>query len=271
MKSINLIMALCFLFYFSNAQSTEKVDTASRDLNIEVEANYLRHYVWRGANFGNDDVTQSFVNVAYKKFSVNFSVNANLFPSKLSSEFYTKKVMYDEQDVQFTYTDQFKKLNYEVGFFSYFYFHQMHSPSTSELSLKLSYPLNEHLAIITEDVTDVRSHQKLFYTCNGLDITFTLLKKIDLDWAIYNGSGNRYFNQAYYAETNNQWMNYTGSHLSANYSLQHNWYLKFFAEYNLYTSKNIIDFTGINHTSNFSFAVGKDLSIHFNKYIKPKF
>ncbi|MFM2224239.1 MAG: hypothetical protein RJA07_441 [Bacteroidota bacterium] len=266
MKATFILAVLISSIFLLKAKA-ETADTTKEDkhVDIEFEANYLRHYIWRGANFGSNDVSQSFISAEYKKWSLNLGVNCNLIPENLPSEYYTHPVIYDEQDIQLTYADEFKKVKYECSSFTYFYFNQINAPSTSEFSLKLYYPLNDHFSIVSENVTDLWNHKKSYYTCNGLELTFTVFKKFEIDWTLYNGSGNQHFNQAYYNSNSASWMNYSGSHIEINRPLGKDFYAKAFVEYNLYTSKNVIDFTGINHTSNFGFSIGKDVSIKLKR------
>lgn len=259
MKTI--IQILIALVSFTNVLASEnkEKDSVINKIDIELEANYLRHYIWRGAEFGSNDVSQSFVYAEYKNWSVNLGVNCNFNPHNLPSEFYTHPVIYDEQDFQLTYTNEYKKLKYEINWYTYLYFYQINSPSTSELSAKLTYELNDHFNLVSENVADIWSYRKSIYSCSGLETTFTLFKKIEFDWNFYDGIGNRHFNRAYYSDAAKS-MNYVGTNCEINIPLKHDFYVKGFIEYNRYVSQHIIDYTGINHTSNFGISVGKDLS-----------
>jgi hypothetical protein len=247
----------------------ETKDTTSNDrqIDIEIEANYLHHYIWRGAQFGSNDVSQSYLYAEYKKWSVNFGVNCNFFPKNLPTEYYTHPVVYDEQDFQLTYTDEYKKLKYEINWYTYVYFFQINSPSTSELSAKLTYPLSEHFNIVSENVADIYTYKKSLFTNTGIQTTFTLFKKLEFEINLLDGYGNKYFNNAYYSDAD-KGMNYISTYSELNIPLKHDYYLKGFYEYNRYTSKHGIDYTGINHTSNFGLSVGKDFSIKLKS--KPK-
>jgi hypothetical protein len=243
-------------------------DSSENKIDVEIEANYLRHYIWRGAEFGSNDVSQSFIYAEYKHWAINLGVNCNFNPKNLPTEFYTHPVVYDEQDFQLTYSNEYKKFKYELNWYTYKYFFQINSPSTSELSVKITYPLNEHFNILSENVADIWSYRKSIYSCSGLETTFTLFKKLEIDWNFYDGAGNRHFNNAYYSDAA-KWVNYVGTNCELNIPLKHDYYIKGFVEYNLYTSQHAIDFTGINHTSNFGVSVGKDFSINL-KHKLPK-
>jgi hypothetical protein len=264
MKKISFLLFATMITTLTTRASTisflAENDSSENNILIEAEANYLRHYIWRAAEFGSNDVSQSFLYFEYKKWSVNFGVNCNFNPKNLPSEYYTHPVVYDEQDFQLTYTDKYKKLKYELNWYTYKYFFQINSPSTSEISAKLTYPLNEHFNLISENVGDIWSYKGSFYSCSGLETTFTLFKKLEFDWNFYDGFGNRNFNNAYYSDAA-KWVNYIGTNCEINIPLKHDYYIKGFLEYNLYTSQHAINFTGINHTSNFGLSIGKDITI----------
>jgi hypothetical protein len=257
------------LFRANLIAATEDSTSNDKQIDIEIEANYLRHYIWRGAQFGSDDVSQSYIYAEYKKWAVNLGVNCNYFPKNLPMESYTHPVVYDEQDFQLTYTDEYKKLKYEINWYTYVYFFQINSPSTSELSAKLTYALSEHFNIISENVADIYSYQKSLYSNTGIQTTFTLFKKLEFEINLIDGYGNKYFNHAYYSDAAGG-VNYISTYNELNIPLKHNYYIKGFYEYNRYTSKDVIDLIGINHTSNFGISLGKDFSIKLKSRPKSK-
>src|SRR6476646_2737444 len=53
-----------------------------------AEVNYNRHYLWRGALWGSDNVAQPELHFDYKKFWLAFYTNLNLRPKDLSLEYY---------------------------------------------------------------------------------------------------------------------------------------------------------------------------------------
>ena len=250
----------------AKAQSASDSTKAEKQIDINPEINYLRHYIWRGANFGNNNVSQSYVSASYKKWSLNLSCNYNLLKTDVPSEYYTKKVHYDEQDIQITYADNFHKLQFECNAFAYLYFHQINTPSTGEITFKLIYPISEKWSVFSDNVTDIWSHKGLYYNSTGVDADFTIKNNYELETQVYSGLGNKFFNNAYYNSSVTA-LNFVGFHTELTRSILKTYYLKCFIEFNQYLDKRIVEANGINHTSNFGFSFGKNISYKIKKHL----
>jgi hypothetical protein len=219
-----------------------------------IETSYLKHYLWRGALWGSNDVSQPELHIDYGNFSFATSSNINIFPKNLSEKFYTKKTGLDEQDLELGYQNNSHKLQYQVLLWGYFYFNQIGTPNTGELYTRLQYPVFKNTKIFTENIADIAAYKGAFYNSTG----FAYQKQMN-SWAveakIFTGLGNAKFNDTYF-ETNAISLNLMGSSLNIEYTFPNNLYIAAKGEYNQYCSKQIKETTGLNHTENFSVFFG---------------
>jgi hypothetical protein len=274
MKKISTSPSVFLLLVFSllfNLSLSAQTNTAAGDDGISkvdeppvsghnkisgyIETNYLRHYLWRGAVFGNNDVSQPELHLDYKNFSIALSPNLNLIPKNLSSEFYKKKVVFDEQDLELGFQNSAGKLEYQVLLYGYFYFNQLDAPNTGEVYTKLQYPVWKNTKLYTENVVDVAAYKGAFFNSTGL-LYEKELNKLAIEYKIYTGFANSRFNDAYF-ETTRCAMNFAGTSLNLEYGFK-NFYVAAKGEYNHYTDKNIRAATGLKQTNNISFYIGKE-------------
>jgi hypothetical protein len=232
-------------------------------LDITAEVNYMRHYLWRGALFGNDDVSQPVLTFDYKHFFVSLSSNINLITKNLPDDVYTKKAMYDEQDIEAGYKNKIKKLEYEIKAMSYFYFNQLNTPSTFEAGLKLSYPVVKNITVYTATATDLNAYRGAMYNNTGAAWEYTHKKN---DFLIEAGAGfaNTKFSTAYF-ESETAGLLFWSSKASVTHNFK-NIYITLTGEYNLYGNKALKTVTEKNATSNFSITLGRE----FKLYAKTK-
>src|SRR5690349_17545936 len=100
MKTKTGIILLLQLLLASHAFSqTSEMMPATRDkdsisavkehfsLSGYAEMNYYRHYLWRGALWGSNDVAQPELHLDYKNFWLALYSNLNLRPKNLSLEY----------------------------------------------------------------------------------------------------------------------------------------------------------------------------------------
>jgi hypothetical protein len=274
MKKISTLHSVFFLLLFSvlfNLSLSAQTNTAAGDDGISkvdeppisehnkisgyIEMNYLRRYLWRGAVFGNNDVSQPELHLDYKNFSIALSPNLNLFPKNLSPEYYKKKVVFDEQDLELGFQNSKGKLEYQVLLYGYFYFSQFDTPNTGEVYTKLQYPVWKNTKLYTENVIDIAAYRGAFFNSTGL-LYEKELNKLAIEYKIYTGFANSRFNDAYY-ETNRCALNFAGTSLNLEYDFK-NFYMAVKGEYNHYTDKNIRTATGLRQTNNISFYIGKE-------------
>jgi hypothetical protein len=269
----NLICLLLSCFVLLSLQTTAQTEAAKvidssivHTLDINVETNYMKRYLWRGLLFGNDDVCQPVLGITYKKWSLNLSANINYIPKNVPKESYTKPTAFDEQDIEILYTDKIGKLDFEIKADMYIYFHQINSPSTAEFNAKFSYPVYKNIAISSENVFDINAYSGAYYNNTSLDWSASK-GKMDFGLGVNVGMGNAAFNNTYFGgETSGIF--YWGAKAEMTHHFKH-FYTRVNGEYNLYNKEEIKVASEINNTSNLSITIGKDFSLKLpKKYIK---
>ena len=225
-----------------------------KKLSGSFEMNYLRHYLWRGAEFGNNDVAQPELVLTHNNFSLAFCTNLNYIPKNLPEEFYTRNAFFDEQDVEIRYNNKWGKLDFEFKVMAYFYFFQINSPNTAELYSWTGYPIWKELSFFSENSVDFSNYRGAVYSNNGLYLKHSIDNKVNIEWSAYAGFANKKFNTNYY-ESLSGGLNLVGSNLIISKDIG-NFFIKVTGELNHYTNKKIKEATGIKGTNNFGFAAG---------------
>ncbi len=237
-----------------NTDFAENTSIKAKEVSGSFEMNYLRHYLWRGAEFGNNDVAQPELVLTHNNFSLSFCANLNYIPENVPKEFYTRKVIFDEQDIEMGYKNKWGKFDCEFKAMAYFYFSQINSPATAELYNWTGYPVYKGLSVFTENSIDVISYRGAVYSNNGLYFEHAFAKNINIEWSAYAGFANKKFNAAYF-ETASGGLNLIGSNLVVSKDIGH-LFIKVRGELNHYTNNNIKVSTGLKGTENFGFAAG---------------
>jgi len=219
-----------------------------------IDINYNRHYLWRGALWGNNDISQPEIHIDCRNFSFGLSSNLNLVPRNLSMDFYKQKVVLDEYDIELSYQNSIRKLEYQVQLLSYAYFKQINTPNTVELCANFKYPLWSHTKVFTENAADIASYKGAFYNSTGL-IYEREINNLTLEYKLFTCFANSGFNSAYYGTDINA-VNFIGTSFYLEYSLMNNFYLAVKGEYNQYTNKEIQLSTGLKKTDNFGINFG---------------
>ncbi len=267
---IKIIFSLLYLCCFYKAQSQimqePLIDSAAKTreekITLTLEANYMRHYLWRGTLFGNDDVSQPIIDIGYKNFGVTLSANLNYIPKNLPKENYKKNVVYDEQDVEIYYANTFKKIAYLVRADGYFYFNQLNTPNTFEAATVLEYPISKTFTAYSETVLDIGSYKGSLYNYSGIKWNYTIHKNdIDIQTGI-SFCNNKFSNTYYYADVNG--LLYVGGKAEISHRFK-NFYATVTGEFYHYTNKAIIEATQRNYTTNFSVALGKEINIQLKR------
>lgn len=264
MKTKNHILTFFILGSFSaNAQtgpqqpltdSTIAKELPGNKITGNIEMNYIRHYIWRGILFGSNDVAQPELNLKWRKLSLSLAANLNYNPAALPKEYYTKKVVYDEQDIEVGYSTSYKKLDIECKAMAYFYMNQIGSPSTAELYNKTAFNITEKFALFTENVVDMASYRGAYYNNTGICYSNSFGNGFGIEGTLYASAGNKKFNAAYF-ESGTGGFNLIGGSIEATKEIG-SLYLCFFAEINNYSNKTIQQSTGLQKTYNYSFAIG---------------
>ena len=260
------LLILLHLSFFLNVQAQVKFDIVidtniaakPKEITVKLEANYMRHYLWRGALFGSDDVSQPTIDIGYKNFGVILGANLNYIPKNLPKESYQKNVVFDEQDVEIYYNNKIKKFAYEVKIDGYFYFNQINSPSTLETAVKFDYPLIKNISAYTENVLDIRSYKGSLYNYSGVKWEYS---KKQNDFAIQTGVSfcNEKFSNAYYGTSVNGVL-FVGGKAAFTHHFK-NFYGSIAGEYYKYTNENIVEAAERSYTTNLIISVGKELQI----------
>jgi hypothetical protein len=261
-----ILVALQLLLVFelsaqSNEIAGEKITNDSLiaqkekfSLSGYAEVNYYRHYLWRGALWGSNDVSQPELHLDYRNFWLAFYTNLNLRPRNLSMEYYKQKTVFDEQDFELGYQNQIGDLEYEVSLAGYFYFYQLESPNTGEFCVNLKYPVWKNTKVFTESAADVAAYRGAFYSSIGL-VYEKEIKNFALEGKVYGGIANSKFNNVYYGVDGTK-LDFVGASVNLQYSLPNNLYVAVNGEYNQYTVNELKTVTGIKKTDNFSIHFG---------------
>jgi hypothetical protein len=262
--AIVLLLINCSITYSVQAQQdstalTPLPEKEKKHLDITAEINYMRHYLWRGALFGNDDVSQPLLTFEYKHFFVNLSSNINFITKNLPAAVYSKKTMYDEQDVEAGYKSNIKKLEYEIKTMAYFYFNQINTPNTFEGGLKLSYPIVKNIKGCTETAFDLNAYRGAVYNNTGITWEYTHSKNDFLIGAGASFANNKFSNVYFGSETAG--LLFWSSKASVTHNFK-NMYLTIAGDYNLYSNKTLKTVTERNYTANFSIALGREFSFY---------
>jgi hypothetical protein len=265
---LNCFVLLCLQTTAQTAE-TKVIDTTivPNTFDIKMETNYMKRYLWRAILFGNDNVNQPVLGFTYKKWSLNLAANINYVPKNVPKESYTKPVAFDEQDIEILYTDKIGNLDYEIKADMYIYFYQINSPSTTELNIKVAYPVCQNIKAFSENVIDLNAYNGAYYNNTGLAWGYTK-NKTDLALQASVGMGNVAFNQSYFGgETSGIF--YWGSKVEVTQHFK-NFYTRLMGEYNLYNKEDIKQATEISNTSNFAITIGKDFSFALGKINKGR-
>jgi hypothetical protein len=265
MKIKLLFAALLVFFAVSSNGQNASADTsiaietipapASRGISGNFEMNYLRHYLWRGALFGNNDVAQPELVLTKNNFSLAFSANLNYVPKNVPKEYYTKNAVFDEQDVELRYSNNWGKFDCEFKAMAYFYFYQSNTPNTAELYSWTGYKLYKDFSFFTENSLDVVSYTGAVYSNNGIYYEHAFSKDITVEWSVYGGFANKKFNRTYYY-SESAGLNLVGTHIEITKAIN-KFYLKAIGEANRYTSSSIREGIGLKRTENFGLAIGR--------------
>jgi hypothetical protein len=246
-------------FCQTNAAVNEKTETASAAVSASkitgsFEMNYLRHYLWRGLLFGNNDVAQPELELSYKNFTLALAQNLNYIPKNVPKEIYTRNAVFDEQDVEIRYSKEWGRFSSEFSALAYFYFYQRGTPNTAELSNWTGYHLYKGFSLFTENTFDIANYRGGIYNSNGILFEHTTKNNLTIEWSAFASFANAKFNSIY-TGTDKGGLNLAGSHIEVTKDLG-KYFIKVIGEKNIYTKPEIKESTGLNGTGNFGVAAG---------------
>jgi hypothetical protein len=244
---------LSLLLLLGTGCFAQQATDSSHKITGDFEWNYLRHYLWRGAVFGNDDVAQPMLNLRYKNFTLGLSQNLNYVPKNVPKSYYTRNAFFDEQDVELGYKKNWGKWTNECKAMAYFYFYQRNSPNTAELYNKTSFGITKTVSVFTENSVDIVTYGGAWFSNNGLSYSKEWAHGFSLEGAAFISFANKKFNSVYYA-TEKSGTDLIGIR-AALYKDLGKFCVGISAEQNQYTSL-IKPNSGLSHTSNFGIAAG---------------
>jgi hypothetical protein len=234
--------------------ASESAAVTASKITGSFEMNYLRHYLWRGILFGNNDVAQPALELNYKDFTLSLSQNFNYVPKNVPKEVYTRNAIFDEQDVTIKYSKEWGMFSSEFSALAYFYFYQRATPNTAELSNWTGYHLYKGFSIFTENSVDIAKYSGAVYSNNGLLFEHTTKNKFTIECSAFVSFANAAFNNIYF-ETEKGGLNLAGSHIDITKELG-KYFIKLTGEKNIYMHSEIKEITGLNGTNNFGVAAG---------------
>jgi hypothetical protein len=247
------------VFSQTNSAVTEKTETAppptaASKITGSFEMNYLRHYLWRGLLFGNNDVAQPELELSYKNFTLALAQNFNYVPKNVPKEIYTRNAIFDEQDVEIRYSKEWGRFSSEFSALAYFYFYQRGTPNTAELSNWTGYHLYKGFSLFTENTFDIANYRGGIYNSNGIVFEHTTKNNLTIEWSAFASFANAKFNSIY-TGIDKGGLNLAGSHIEVTKDLG-KYFIKIIGEKNIYTKPEIKESTGLNGTGNFGVAAG---------------
>lgn len=240
----------------NNIDATQNGEAATPKNKItgSVEVNYLRHYLWRGMLFGNNDVAQPELELNYRDFTLTLAQNLNYVPQNVPKEYYTRNAVFDEQDVEITYTRNWGKFSSEFSAMAYFYFYQRHTPNTAELYNNTAFNFYKGFSVFTENSVDVAAYKGAVYSNNGIMYEKTCKNDIEIECSAFAAFANKKFNEIYYYEAK-PGLNLTGINGTITKNIR-KYFIKATAEKNWFVRRNVKEATALNGSGNFIFAAG---------------
>jgi hypothetical protein len=234
---------------------TSSTGRPKKDSNFSgyFEMNYYRNYLWRGAEFGNQNVAQPELLLKYKNWGLLLTQNLNYNTRNLPS-YYKKKAVFDEQDVEINYEGEKGKLEYKAAAMFYFYFFQANSPNTGEFYWKLKYPIAGSLKAFTETAHDIVYYPGAIFNNTGLVWEKTIKEKLAVECTLQAGFANKKYNGVYNSVDKAQ-LNILSGKTELEYSFK-KYYMGLMGEWNQYTSPAVKLSTGLSKTNNYYFAFG---------------
>lgn len=258
MKRIATVLVLLVLNYFpvySQGDSTAaKVKAGEKAITGSFEMNYLRHYIWRGIAFGNDDVAQPVLELSHKNFTLALSQNFNYVPSHVPKESYTRNAFFDEQDVEIRYVKEWEKFSTQVSGMAYFYFYQPGSPNTAELYNWSGYNFYKGFSVFTENSVDVATYRGAVYSNNGFLFEHTAKNNLKIEWTAYAGFANAKFDEIYFGCSCGG-INLVGTHIDITKGIGR-YFIKLSGEKNNYMRAALKESASLKGTDNFGLAAG---------------
>ena len=239
------------------AQTTVSDTTSKNQLGGGFEVNFIHSYLWRGAYFGADNVSQPIVWLTYSDFTFNVSGNFNLINKTTNFDGYTHKSNWDELDLELDYEHAFKHYTIFGKALCYLYAYQPLVPSTAELNIRLEHQLGKsNWNLFTEEVFDVWNHWGGLWSETGVFNDCKLGHNWELNWENALCYGSKVFNDAYY-EIPIRGVNLCSSRLELQKNVKYGYY-KLYGEYNWFVDSRLEHYLNQHYSYNFQVVFGKE-------------
>ncbi len=257
--SIFIFLAIFTTNLFCQVETVKKrtlstVEKTNEKITGSFEMNYLKHYLWRGIVFGNDNVAQPLLELSYKNFTFGLSQNFNYVPKSVDRSIYTKDASFDEQDIEINYTKEWENISTDFSVLGYFYFYQLRTPNTGEIKNKTTFSLNNGLSFFTENVVDIAAYKGGLYSNNGISYEYEKINKYAMECTAYASFANKIYNTNYFGTTNGSF-NLIGANVELRKEFAH-FFIKLIGEKNIYINEAVKNTTQIKGNSNYGLAFG---------------
>ncbi len=257
--SLKIFNGLLALLLSGNviAQTPVADTTTKSQLGGGFELNFIHSYLWRGAYFGADNVSQPVFWLTYNDFSFNVSGNFNLINKTTNYDGYSRKSNWDELDLELDYEHEFKKYTVFGKALCYLYAYQPLVPPTAELNMRVERKLQCcHWSVFTDEVFDVWNHWGGLWSETGILNDRKLGHQWEMNWENALCYGSKVFNEAYY-EIPIRGVNLVSSRLELQKNVKYGYY-KLYGEYNWFIDQRLEKYLHQHYSYNFQVVFGKE-------------
>jgi hypothetical protein len=193
-RVLKTLVSFLFLFIiFSNCKINSQDNSLTVNYGFSVDVN--SKYLWRGLTYSTGSVVQPSAYATIDNFTAG--IWSNIEPS-------LEKDKYNETDIYFSYSYEFKKLKIEPSLQYYYYSGEDASPATGEFILKLAYPVYKELYVFTTHNIDVMKYTGAYYGEGGLSIEHWFNDKLGMTSSASLGWASSKFNRTYISEEKNK-------------------------------------------------------------------
>lgn len=191
MKEKILFIILIFLIPFSSFAQENPNDSREEDsvATYGSVVDFNSRYVWRGIALSEGAVMQPSVSVS--AFDFNFSVWSNFV---LNNEVNQGK--FNEVDLILSYSREWKKIIIEPTVQFYLYPNQEDSPTTGEISLKVSYPVGP-IHVFTSHAFDIVKYGGSYFGDAGVSYEYEFHSELSMKTSLSLGWASSKFNDVY--------------------------------------------------------------------------
>jgi hypothetical protein len=183
-----ILVSVFFFILFSAVCNVKAQDKNSMDIHYGFSADVNSKYLWRGLTYSTGAVIQPSAYITINNFTAG--ICSNIEPGAKINKF-------NETDIYFSYSYEFKKLKIEPSLLYYYYLGEDASPATGEFALKLSYPVYKELYIFTNHNADVMKYPGAYFGEGGLSIEHWFNDKLGINSSASFGWASNKFNQTY--------------------------------------------------------------------------